>query len=251
MDAFSTLRNWWAFFFETLIGRLQRIPTNHQIGQLERTMLHSFNKGASVRQWLLRPDCPPLLAYCLKILDNAYHYQKRGHPTADAEEEAQETVTSDIVSTFMGNDSQTQDSFIKYLIQDPPPSELLSACGGSDIRCFSRIPAPHGFYAISDKKAIGNSYICLKSNDGWDTAQIQHIFDCYDGKIQMAIRHSKTLNIGKDPFSMFWEYGFEAKMVSSSFKTKLEIVSKDSILGHAARWEVSAGKIVALSLCRD
>lgn len=33
MDRFSTIRNWWAFFFETLIGRLQRIPTNHQPGK--------------------------------------------------------------------------------------------------------------------------------------------------------------------------------------------------------------------------
>lgn len=32
MDLFSTVRNWWCFPFENLIGRLQRMPTNHKIG---------------------------------------------------------------------------------------------------------------------------------------------------------------------------------------------------------------------------
>jgi hypothetical protein len=30
---FSTVQNWWAFPFETQIGRLQRIPTNHKSGK--------------------------------------------------------------------------------------------------------------------------------------------------------------------------------------------------------------------------
>ncbi|KAJ3870380.1 hypothetical protein F5051DRAFT_341906 [Lentinula edodes] len=33
MDSFSNVRNWWAFPFETMIGKLQRIPTNHKIGK--------------------------------------------------------------------------------------------------------------------------------------------------------------------------------------------------------------------------
>lgn len=33
MDSFSTVRNWWAFPYENLIGRLQRIPTNHKSGK--------------------------------------------------------------------------------------------------------------------------------------------------------------------------------------------------------------------------
>lgn len=33
MDSFSTVRNWWAFPYENLIGRLQRIPTNHKTGK--------------------------------------------------------------------------------------------------------------------------------------------------------------------------------------------------------------------------
>ncbi|KAJ3766541.1 hypothetical protein FB446DRAFT_653639 [Lentinula raphanica] len=32
METFSTVRNWWGFPFENLIGRLQRITTNHKTG---------------------------------------------------------------------------------------------------------------------------------------------------------------------------------------------------------------------------
>lgn len=33
IDSFGPVRNWWAFPHENLIGRLQRIPTNHKIGK--------------------------------------------------------------------------------------------------------------------------------------------------------------------------------------------------------------------------
>ncbi|KAJ3906770.1 hypothetical protein F5879DRAFT_987125 [Lentinula edodes] len=46
MDGFSTVRNWWGFPFERLIGKVQRMPTNHKIGQLEYTLLKVFYKGA-------------------------------------------------------------------------------------------------------------------------------------------------------------------------------------------------------------
>ena len=32
MDYFGPVRNWWAFPFENMIGKLQRMPTNHKIG---------------------------------------------------------------------------------------------------------------------------------------------------------------------------------------------------------------------------
>ncbi|THU99068.1 hypothetical protein K435DRAFT_583790, partial [Dendrothele bispora CBS 962.96] len=48
------------------------LETALHAGQSEKTMLYGFNTGASFRQWLLRPDSPPLLAYCLKLLDRTY-----------------------------------------------------------------------------------------------------------------------------------------------------------------------------------
>ncbi|KAJ3753451.1 hypothetical protein EV360DRAFT_22608, partial [Lentinula raphanica] len=61
MENFGGVRNCWGFPFELTIGKLQRIPNNHISGQFERTMLHSFCKGATFRQWLMRSDTPPIL----------------------------------------------------------------------------------------------------------------------------------------------------------------------------------------------
>ncbi|KAJ3779026.1 hypothetical protein FB446DRAFT_630821, partial [Lentinula raphanica] len=72
MEEFSGVRHWWSMPFESLGGKLQRIRTNHKPGEQQSTIHHSFCKSSVYRQWLLRPDCPPLLQYCLKLLDKAY-----------------------------------------------------------------------------------------------------------------------------------------------------------------------------------
>ena len=38
MELFSTVRHWWCFPVERLIGKLQRVPINHKIG----VHLHNF-----------------------------------------------------------------------------------------------------------------------------------------------------------------------------------------------------------------
>ncbi|THV01610.1 hypothetical protein K435DRAFT_654934 [Dendrothele bispora CBS 962.96] len=250
MDRYGPLRNWWAFFFERLIGRLQRQPTNHQTGQLERTLLYGFNSGASFQQWLLRPDCPPLLKYCLNLLDKTYSYVNRGYTTGDRDDsldQADEEQDNENISNLLKGHELPDIS--KWVLSTPPSSELLSMCGCHDlekIRCFSRITAPRGFYTIPSSKAIGNSYLCFKDGDSWSAGQIQHIFDLGDGVIRMAIKRCVPLNLRArtDPFSTFFPRGFEAKMVSSAFKNKLEIIKQDEILGHIARWELRGEKLL-------
>ncbi|KAK7433588.1 hypothetical protein VKT23_020692 [Stygiomarasmius scandens] len=218
-------------------------------GQLEKTLLY----GASFRQWLLRPDCPPLLTYCLKLLDKTYSYVKRGYSTADRDNLLDNTDgegQEDIYALAKGHELPDTS---RWLLSTPPSPELLAACGCHDlekIRCFSRITAPRGFYTIPSAKAVGNSYICFKDGNSWSAGQIQHIFDIGDGNIQMAIKHCVLLNLvaRTDPFSAFLSHGFEAKMVSSAFRNKLDIVKQNGILGHAARWELGDGKAVVLNL---
>ncbi|KAJ3854272.1 hypothetical protein EV368DRAFT_4048, partial [Lentinula lateritia] len=72
MDLFSGVRHWWLFPFENLIGKLQRIPTNHKPGEFEHTTLHFFNKGSNFRQFLLQPNAPPILQYAQRLIDKAY-----------------------------------------------------------------------------------------------------------------------------------------------------------------------------------
>ncbi|CAK5266451.1 unnamed protein product [Mycena citricolor] len=58
---FGPVISWWSFPFEGVIGLLQRINTNNHIGgELEATLSRSFLRGASIRRWLRRDDCPPV-----------------------------------------------------------------------------------------------------------------------------------------------------------------------------------------------
>ncbi|KIM53743.1 hypothetical protein SCLCIDRAFT_138348, partial [Scleroderma citrinum Foug A] len=66
---FGPVHSWWTFPFERLIGILQRLSSNHKNGELERTMLHSYLKGAKLHAWLSRPDCPPAIQECKVLLD--------------------------------------------------------------------------------------------------------------------------------------------------------------------------------------
>lgn len=219
-------------------------------GQLESTLLHSFHRGAAIRRWLLRADCPPLLKYCFRIIDKAYNYRKKGQATDEDKELSDDLPWEDIAhGTY---DDPPQFEALKWVQSAPPPPELVSACGNSKIRCFSRVRAVRGYYTIPTATAIGNSYVCFKDGDTWATGQIQHIFDFKDGDMHYAINRSKSLQLSqsRDPFAAFWFHGFQAKMVSSSFSKKLEIVSQKELLGHVARWELIKGRTVVLSLAR-
>ncbi|KIK17456.1 hypothetical protein PISMIDRAFT_71177, partial [Pisolithus microcarpus 441] len=70
---FGPVHSWWTFPFEQLIGILQCLPSNHKAGEQESTMLHSYLKGAKLRAWLSRLDCPPAIQECKIILNRAYH----------------------------------------------------------------------------------------------------------------------------------------------------------------------------------
>ncbi|KIK14362.1 hypothetical protein PISMIDRAFT_78569, partial [Pisolithus microcarpus 441] len=66
---FGPVHSWWTFPYECLIGILQRLPSNHKSGELEMTMFQSFLKGAKLRGWMSRSDCPPVICECKVLLD--------------------------------------------------------------------------------------------------------------------------------------------------------------------------------------
>ncbi|KIJ59119.1 hypothetical protein HYDPIDRAFT_76818, partial [Hydnomerulius pinastri MD-312] len=45
---------------------------DHTMELLETTMLQSYIKGAKLRAWLSRPECPPAVQECKVLLDRAY-----------------------------------------------------------------------------------------------------------------------------------------------------------------------------------
>ncbi|KIN95463.1 hypothetical protein M404DRAFT_165615, partial [Pisolithus tinctorius Marx 270] len=66
---FGPMQSWWCFPFERLIGVLQRLPTNYQTGELEKTMIQSYLKAGRLRSWLSQPRCPPAIHECKLLLD--------------------------------------------------------------------------------------------------------------------------------------------------------------------------------------
>ncbi|KAH7874281.1 uncharacterized protein C8R40DRAFT_1171817 [Lentinula edodes] len=240
MDLFSGVRHWWLFPFEKLIGKLQRIPTNHKPGEFERTIHHSFCTGSFFRQWLMRSNAPPILRYCQKLLDKAYNYDRRPSTHSDDDDVSEHP---DVASR----------SIRKTTFTSAP--ELTKLLGKEPVEYFNRIPASKGDYTIPAEGASGNSYICFQPEDDyqpgrkWVAGQIQHIFrQQNNGPIQLAVLRSQSV-FRLDPFSDFWDNGFEAKLVSSKFGGTLEVIDIKQVAAHTARWAISDDLVVAVNLC--
>ncbi|KAF7333201.1 hypothetical protein MVEN_02386000 [Mycena venus] len=59
---FGPALSWWSFPVERLIGQLGKINSNdHLGGQHEATILNTWIRGANLRRWINRPDCPAIL----------------------------------------------------------------------------------------------------------------------------------------------------------------------------------------------
>ncbi|KAJ3792180.1 hypothetical protein GGU11DRAFT_693844 [Lentinula aff. detonsa] len=252
MDSFSTVRNWWAFPYENLIGRLQRIPTNHKTGELEQTLLHSFYKGANFRQWLLRPDCPDELKEMRDILERAYGYNKGARGDDQEIDDVDNDGDNDDSVTVLLETGHRRESSSDKMISTPPPLELTCAVGRSDVKCFLQVAAPRGFFNTPTAIAKGNSYIAYKpdgdSRGDWAAGQIHHIFQL-NGRKKLAIRRSIGV-LRPDPFSRYRRLGFDAKLLSSSFSDELEIIDIEWAIGHAARWEFFEGLAAVVNLAR-
>lgn len=195
----------------------------------------------------MRPNAPPFLRYCQKLIDKAYNYDRRASTrSADDDAPDQPVVTSEfITSNFIHPISNTIAS----------ASELTNLLGAEPFESFTRIPATKGDYTIPIKGALGNSFVCFRSEGDyqpgqqWSAGQIQHIFRRKkNDPIQVALLRSQSVR-APDPFSDFWASGFEAKLVSSKFSPILEVIGMKQIAAHSARWALSDELVVAVNLC--
>ncbi|GAW07623.1 serine threonine protein kinase [Lentinula edodes] len=238
--------------------------------EFEGTMSQAFCKGAAFRRWLMRPDCPDLLKFCAYLLDKAYGYDKRSEMSQDNEpswdDEAAEDDehqneedlnvfhTNELIKnkgscTPLSNTNTRQQASVKL------PTKLAQKIGNPTPTCYLQVPAPKGFYGTDKSIAIGNSYVCYRPKDGstgeWVVGQIRYIFDL-KGVTNMAIVRSKPFVAPiSDPFAEYVIAGFEARTISSYFSQDYDVVAMDSILGHAARWELSSDVAVVLCLSRE
>ncbi|KAJ7106723.1 hypothetical protein C8R44DRAFT_638040 [Mycena epipterygia] len=62
LGLFGPALSWWAFPVERLIGVLGKINSNdHLGGEHEATILKTWIRGANLRRWITRPNCPAVL----------------------------------------------------------------------------------------------------------------------------------------------------------------------------------------------
>ncbi|KAJ3754956.1 hypothetical protein F5878DRAFT_493299, partial [Lentinula raphanica] len=122
--------------------------------------------------------------------------------------------------------------------------------------CYRQLLTSHGrLYCTSATTGKGNSYLCFHPEGNketeWVAGQIQHIIK-QNHATKFVIRRSlpHVLNGGKaDPFKLFWDRGFEAKMVDIEFSTALEVVDCTWVVAHIARWNLEAcGVAICLNL---
>ena len=57
------------------------------IGEFKHTMIRSFHKGAFFRQWLMRPNTPPIIRYCQELIDNTYNFRSSAPPPLEFSED--------------------------------------------------------------------------------------------------------------------------------------------------------------------
>ncbi|KAJ7602580.1 hypothetical protein FB45DRAFT_758086 [Roridomyces roridus] len=70
---FGPVISWWCFPFERVIGYLQKIHTTNRVGgELEGILTRSFLRGASLRRWLRRSDCPEVIKQFKAMFDRAF-----------------------------------------------------------------------------------------------------------------------------------------------------------------------------------
>ncbi|KAJ7247805.1 hypothetical protein C8J57DRAFT_1080571, partial [Mycena rebaudengoi] len=130
-----------------VIGFLQRMNTNDHIGgELEGTLTESFFRGAALRRWLRRPDCPQVIRELKGLFDKTFpSYNTPLDSPPLARDGARADYTKDGIhfswaSTHLGN------SLVLYY----PPNSNTAVAGsiehilsvGDDVKFVIRRQAP-------------------------------------------------------------------------------------------------------------
>ena len=226
---YGPARGWWCFPYERLIGQIQRMLSNHKVGQMESTLLHSFLKAANLRRWLSNPQSPSIFREIKNVFDEI-HLGSNSYNDPHADPDL---------------DISTPRSVPKDL------QEMLSI---SDTKVYirARIKLQGIFYASSDTH-LGNSLIHFYPNGDRSRppipGRINYIYSI-DG-ISYAFALQRQISLPHDALDPFAQYPyFPASMYSSKYSPSLECVDFDSIFCHYARWDVSPDRSVVLSLSR-
>ena len=229
---FGPVRSWWCFPFERLIGQIQRLLSNHKIGQMESTLLHSYLRAANLRRWLSDPNATPVFQEISDLFNKIYRARGSG---------------DDVAAESPIDEENTKQSWAI-----PKDLSTLLPFAGRSIFLQARIKLSGTMYSVA-KTHIRNSMILFYPNGNlvskYVAESITYIFSCDRNRYLFAVQRQLPLDDDVvDPFCIY-PY-FPARLYSSQLSSSLECVETDWVFGHCARWKLNESHTVVLSLSR-
>lgn len=207
------------------------------VGEMESTLLHSYLKGARVRSWLRRPDCP-VVFHQIKILFDRLYTRR-----SSAREEGR-----DEFSTRPASEEEREG--VQMSASTP---ENLKPLVGNASKVYLRGRMIHGGITYATEKThLGNSVVEYRTPSTPQISSfgmIQYIYSKDGSHFLFAIAQQLPLNIsGEDPYAIYPH--FHAQSYSTEKNPQLCCIEPSTILGHAARWVNGSECAVILSLSR-
>jgi hypothetical protein len=200
-------------------------------------LLQSFLKGAKLRRWLGRLDCPPAIKECKVLFDKAYAPPRDGY------------VSPGDHGCPSGGDPTIADETHILLCAISISPDLQPIVKQSKVTLHARL-ASNGVIYTRSSTHVRNSPIYFYA-DGDKTSRptpgcIKYIFEL-NGTTSFAVQRQLPMRDGSmDPFRHYPH--FAASLYSAELSLKLEIVHVDWVMCHFARWPMSIKQVVVLLL---
>lgn len=131
------------------------------------------------------------------------------------------------------------------------PADLRPLINGSKVILRARFNH-HGVIYARSSTHLGNSLIHFYPNGDKSLppipGSIKYIFATRHTVAFAVQRHLNKCAGTIDPFTRYPD--FPAKLYSAALADKLEVVEVDWVMSHFARWQISSGHVVVLSLSK-
>jgi hypothetical protein len=197
---------------------------------MESTLLSSFLKGANLRRWLTRPDCPSVFKEIKCIFDKIYKPKRSDDPEGDQANTDKPTSTRSIPED------------LRHMLKTVKNAVFLRAWINH-----------HGTTYSSAVTHLGNSLIHFYPNGNRNSpfvpGCIKYIYSLDGTNYTFAVQRQLPVDSDfHDPFACYPH--FPAKTYSTLLSPSLEYVEADWIFCHFAQWIFSPEHVVILSLSR-
>ena len=197
-------------------------------------MLHSYLKGAKLRAWVSRPDCPTTIRECKILLDRAYRSQETSEKT-------------------------NADGIILPNLTDNPravllPDDLQRLIGQRRGVLRANVKHSTGVFYSRSSTHLGNLLIFFYPRGNHSLppvpGSIKYIYQD-GGSFLFVVQRQRPLSRESKVAHAFSAYPhFPAKVYSSDLEDILESVNCSWVSSHYARWALSPDAVVVLSLCK-